>query len=71
MLGVLGPINDEWFLQNRVVGCPEQHIPSDHFPLVVEVELLPKVFSAGLVGDKANGSGAGGSGADNSQQQRK
>lgn len=59
VLGVLGPINQEWFLQNRVVGCPHQHIPSDHFPLVVELELLPKVISAGLVGDKTNGGASG------------
>lgn len=61
VLGVLGPIKEEWFHEHRIVGCPHQHVPSDHFPLVVELELIPKVISAGLVTDKTNGSTADGS----------
>lgn len=40
VLGVLGPLDGKWFKKNKVAGCPYQHIPSDHFPLVVELELL-------------------------------
>lgn len=38
-LGLLGPISNEWLRENKVVGCPHPHIPSDHFPLLVELEL--------------------------------
>ncbi|CAL4079209.1 unnamed protein product, partial [Meganyctiphanes norvegica] len=38
-LGVLGPIEPEWFRENRIQGCPHPHIPSDHFPLLVQLEL--------------------------------
>lgn len=38
-LGLLGPINIDWLRENKVVGCPHPHIPSDHFPLLVELEL--------------------------------
>ncbi|XP_037810851.1 CCR4-NOT transcription complex subunit 6-like isoform X2 [Lucilia sericata] len=39
-LGLLGPISNEWLRENKVVGCPHPHIPSDHFPLLVELELM-------------------------------
>ncbi|XP_037912958.1 CCR4-NOT transcription complex subunit 6-like isoform X2 [Hermetia illucens] len=39
-LGLLGPISAEWLRENKVVGCPHPHIPSDHFPLLVELELM-------------------------------
>lgn len=38
-LGVLGPLDKTWFTENKVVGCPHPHIPSDHFSLLVEFEL--------------------------------
>lgn len=38
-LGLLGPLDQEWFKENRVLGCPHPHIPSDHLPLLVEFEL--------------------------------
>lgn len=38
-LGLLGPVSSEWLRENKVVGCPHPHIPSDHFPLLVELEL--------------------------------
>lgn len=39
-LGLLGPLTTDWFRENKVVGCPHPRIPSDHFPLLVEVELV-------------------------------
>lgn len=39
MLGMLGPLDEEWFRQNKVIGCPHPHIPSDHFSLFVEYEM--------------------------------
>ncbi|XP_047486442.1 uncharacterized protein LOC125037380 isoform X1 [Penaeus chinensis] len=40
-LGVLGPIDTDWFKDNKVLGCPHPHIPSDHFPLLVQLEMRP------------------------------
>nr|CAG4645537.1 EOG090X06K5 [Lynceus sp. MCZ IZ 141354] len=42
-LGLLGPIDPEWFRVNKVIGCPHPHIPSDHFPLLVELEMAPNL----------------------------
>ncbi|KAI8046343.1 hypothetical protein M5D96_002545 [Drosophila gunungcola] len=39
-LGLLGPVSNDWLRENKVVGCPHPHIPSDHFPLLVELELM-------------------------------
>lgn len=44
-LGLLGPIAPEWFHQNKVIGCPHPHVPSDHFPLLVEFEMTPPLPS--------------------------
>lgn len=38
-LGLLGPISQEWLRDHKVHGCPHAHVPSDHFPLLVELEL--------------------------------
>ena len=38
--GLLGPVNKEWFQQWRVLGCPNPHYPSDHFPLLSQLELM-------------------------------
>lgn len=40
-LGVLGPMDQEWFGENKVLGCPHPHVPSDHLPILVELELQP------------------------------
>ncbi|KAK6626727.1 hypothetical protein RUM43_003458 [Polyplax serrata] len=42
-LGLLGPVNADWLKENKVVGCPHPHVPSDHFPLLVELEMCPTV----------------------------
>lgn len=41
-LGILGPLDPLWLKEHKVVGCPHPHIPSDHFPLLVELEMLPQ-----------------------------
>lgn len=50
-LGLLGPLSSDWLRENKVVGCPHPRIPSDHFPLLVEVELV--YMASG--GQNANG----------------
>ncbi|CAH1127098.1 unnamed protein product [Ceutorhynchus assimilis] len=42
-LGLLGPISQEWISQNKVIGCPHPHVYSDHFPLLVELEMVPTI----------------------------
>ncbi|XP_035668865.1 CCR4-NOT transcription complex subunit 6-like isoform X1 [Branchiostoma floridae] len=38
-LGVLGPYDPHYFSENKIIGCPHPHIPSDHIPLLSEFEL--------------------------------
>lgn len=39
VLGVLGPLDPDWLLENSITGCPHTHIPSDHFSLFAQLEL--------------------------------
>ncbi|RWS26826.1 CCR4-NOT transcription complex subunit 6-like protein [Leptotrombidium deliense] len=45
VLGLLGPVDPVWLKENKVGGCPHPHVPSDHFPLLVEFELTPPTVS--------------------------
>ncbi|XP_074038290.1 CCR4-NOT transcription complex subunit 6-like twin isoform X2 [Leptinotarsa decemlineata] len=45
-LGLLGPLSQEWLQQNKVIGCPHPHVYSDHFPLLVELEMTPTITPA-------------------------
>ncbi|XP_017782437.1 PREDICTED: CCR4-NOT transcription complex subunit 6-like isoform X2 [Nicrophorus vespilloides] len=38
-LGLLGPHNADWLRDSKIAGCPHPHIYSDHFPLLVELEM--------------------------------
>ncbi|XP_077103822.1 CCR4-NOT transcription complex, subunit 6b isoform X1 [Siphateles boraxobius] len=40
LLGVLGPLDTNWLLDNNISGCPHPHIPSDHFSLFAQLELV-------------------------------
>ncbi|XP_061427428.1 CCR4-NOT transcription complex subunit 6-like [Lethenteron reissneri] len=48
LLGVLGPLDTHWLDENNVTGCPHPSIPSDHFSLLVELELLPPLTPSQL-----------------------
>ena len=39
VMGLLGPLDQEWLKENKVVGFPHPFVPSDHFSLLVEMEL--------------------------------
>lgn len=39
VMGLLGPLDPVWLKENKVAGCPHPHVPSDHFPLLVEFEM--------------------------------
>ncbi|NP_001103498.1 CCR4-NOT transcription complex, subunit 6b [Danio rerio] len=40
VLGVLGPLDTNWLLENNISGCPHPLIPSDHFSLFAQLELV-------------------------------
>uniref|UniRef100_A0AAR2M3X7 poly(A)-specific ribonuclease n=1 Tax=Pygocentrus nattereri TaxID=42514 RepID=A0AAR2M3X7_PYGNA len=40
VLGVLGPLDPDWLLENNITGCPHPHVPSDHFSLFAQFELV-------------------------------
>lgn len=42
-LGVLGPLDPAWLVQHNIVGAPHPCIPSDHLPLLVELEMIPVI----------------------------
>lgn len=41
VVAVLGPLDQRWLKENNVHGCPHPHVPSDHFPILVELQLFP------------------------------
>lgn len=49
-LGILGPLDPDWFVKHKVRGCPHPHIPSDHLPLLVEIEMKPMMMAGGAAG---------------------
>ena len=41
VMGILGPLDASWLQDYKVAGFPHPHVPSDHLPLLVELELTP------------------------------
>ncbi|PAA52575.1 hypothetical protein BOX15_Mlig011868g2, partial [Macrostomum lignano] len=41
-IGCLDMIPETWFTEHNILGCPHPHISSDHFSLLVELELKPE-----------------------------
>lgn len=39
-IGIMNGVSIGWLSQYRVIGCPNPHFPSDHFPLCCEYELI-------------------------------
>lgn len=39
VLQVLGGVKNEWMISHDYIGCPNADVPSDHIPLVVEIEI--------------------------------
>ena len=39
-VGLMGGVSNEWLKTYKVIGCPHPHFPSDHFPLLCELELI-------------------------------
>ncbi|CAH8499607.1 unnamed protein product [Dicrocoelium dendriticum] len=52
LLGSLDQINESWFTERKILGCPHVHFPSDHFALLVELELKPTPQLNTLVAQK-------------------
>ncbi|KAI5613104.1 CCR4-NOT transcription complex subunit 6-like isoform X3 [Silurus asotus] len=45
VLGLLGPLDTQWLVDNCIIGCPHPHIPSDHFSLLAQLEYHPPLSS--------------------------
>lgn len=45
-VGILGPLDENYLKDNKVVGCPQAHMPSDHFSLYVDLALPLPLGSA-------------------------
>ncbi|PAA54282.1 hypothetical protein BOX15_Mlig005024g1 [Macrostomum lignano] len=41
-IGCLDMVPEAWFQESAILGCPHPHVPSDHFSLLVELELKPQ-----------------------------
>lgn len=39
VIGLLGPLDSDWIKENNVLGFPHPHVPSDHFSLMVQLQL--------------------------------
>lgn len=44
-LGLLGQLDPDWIRSNKILGFPHIHVPSDHLPLIVELELFPQTLN--------------------------
>uniref|UniRef100_A0A8C7P318 poly(A)-specific ribonuclease n=1 Tax=Oncorhynchus mykiss TaxID=8022 RepID=A0A8C7P318_ONCMY len=56
VLGILGPLDSNWLHENNISGCPHPHIPSDHFSLFAQLELLlPSTLPQGQANNQVNG----------------
>ncbi|CAJ0929179.1 unnamed protein product, partial [Mesorhabditis belari] len=40
-LGVLGPFDMPWIQQNKIIGFPHPHVPSDHIPIMAQYAIIP------------------------------
>jgi mRNA deadenylase 3'-5' endonuclease subunit Ccr4 len=40
-LGYLGGIDSKWISDNKIVGFPHAHVPSDHIPIMAQYALHP------------------------------
>ncbi|XP_047673951.1 CCR4-NOT transcription complex subunit 6-like [Tachysurus fulvidraco] len=45
VLGLLGPLETQWLVDNSIIGCPHPHVPSDHFSLLAQLEYHPPLSS--------------------------
>uniref|UniRef100_A0A914ID77 poly(A)-specific ribonuclease n=1 Tax=Globodera rostochiensis TaxID=31243 RepID=A0A914ID77_GLORO len=47
-LGILGPLDSSWVQQNKFVGFPQPHVPSDHIPVMSQYAVIPPNFQRPL-----------------------
>lgn len=40
-LGVLGAFDMTWVQQNKIIGFPHPHVPSDHIPIMAQYAIIP------------------------------
>ncbi|XP_057331515.1 CCR4-NOT transcription complex subunit 6-like-B [Microplitis mediator] len=39
-IGFYGMMDIQWFIDNRIVGCPNRYIPSDHLPVIAAFKIV-------------------------------
>ncbi|XP_071808360.1 CCR4-NOT transcription complex subunit 6-like [Asterias amurensis] len=64
-LGVLGPVEQDWLDQSKIVGCPHTSVPSDHFSLLTEFEMpytTPGTTNSTNANTNSSSGGGGGGG---------
>lgn len=69
-LGFLGPMDSLWLKENKVIGCPHPHLPSDHFSLLVELAMPLPLGNLNALGSATNHSGQQSVGPPKSIQQQ-
>ncbi|RCN35528.1 hypothetical protein ANCCAN_18611 [Ancylostoma caninum] len=40
-LGFLGAFDSNWVAQNKIIGFPHPHVPSDHIPIMAQYAVIP------------------------------
>uniref|UniRef100_A0A0K0DBA4 Endo/exonuclease/phosphatase domain-containing protein n=1 Tax=Angiostrongylus cantonensis TaxID=6313 RepID=A0A0K0DBA4_ANGCA len=40
-LGFLGAFDSSWVAQNKIIGFPHPHVPSDHIPIMAQYAVIP------------------------------
>ncbi|CAI2350728.1 unnamed protein product [Caenorhabditis sp. 36 PRJEB53466] len=40
-LGILGPFDTAWIGNNKIIGFPHPHVPSDHIPIMAQYAIIP------------------------------
>uniref|UniRef100_A0A5K3EL79 Endo/exonuclease/phosphatase domain-containing protein n=1 Tax=Mesocestoides corti TaxID=53468 RepID=A0A5K3EL79_MESCO len=57
LLRSLDQIPESWFMEERILGCPHIHVPSDHFSLLVELDLLTQPARGLAISDPSDATG--------------
>lgn len=47
-IGVLGQLDMNWVHQNKIIGFPHPHVPSDHIPIMAQYAIVPTTFQRQL-----------------------
>ena len=43
--GILGPVDEDWLKENKILGCPQPHITSGNFTYLTHTLLFKNNFT--------------------------